>query len=33
MVTGSGFHTIQATAPTTDARTWKLELRRPTPID
>jgi uncharacterized protein YcfL len=33
MVTGQGFHIIQATAPTEDARTWQLELRRPTPID
>lgn len=33
MVTGQGFHTIQATAPTSSARSWQLELRRPTPID
>lgn len=32
MITGQGFHVIQAVAPTPDAKAWKLELRRPTPI-
>ena len=32
MVTGQGFQTIQATAPTTDAAVFQLLLRRPTPV-
>lgn len=32
MVTGKGFHSIQATAPTTDAKAFKLMLRKPTAI-
>lgn len=31
-VTGQGFHSIQATGPTTDAAVWKILLRKPTPI-
>jgi len=32
MVSGSGFHAIQAVAPTPEAKVWQLALRRPTPI-
>jgi uncharacterized protein YcfL len=32
VVTGKGFHAIQATAPTPAARQFQLMLRRPTPI-
>ena len=32
IVSGQGFHAIQAVAPTPEARVWKLALRRPTPI-
>jgi uncharacterized protein YcfL len=32
MVSGQGFHTIQATAPTPEAAVFQLLLRRPTPV-
>ena len=32
IVTGQGFTSVQAVAPTPEAKVWKLELRRPTPI-
>jgi uncharacterized protein YcfL len=32
IVTGQGFQSVQAVAPTPEAKVWKLELRRPTPI-
>jgi uncharacterized protein YcfL len=32
IVTGQGFHAIQATAPVPEAKIFSLELRRPTPI-
>lgn len=32
IVSGQGFHAIQAVAPTPEAKVWKLELRRPTSI-
>ena len=32
IVTGQGFHAIQAVAPAAEARVWQLELRRPTPV-
>lgn len=32
IVSGQGFHVIQAVAPTPDAKVWRLGLRRPTPI-
>jgi uncharacterized protein YcfL len=32
VVTGQGFESIQATAPTPDASTFRIVLRRPTPI-
>lgn len=32
MVSGQGFHTIQATAPVPEASGFQLHLRRPTPI-
>jgi uncharacterized protein YcfL len=32
IVSGRGFHAIQATAPSPEATVWKLALRRPTPV-
>ncbi|MSR63003.1 MAG: DUF1425 domain-containing protein [Planctomycetes bacterium] len=32
MVTGQGFQSIQATAPTPEAAVFQLQLRKPTPI-
>ena len=32
MVSGQGFHTIQATAPAPEATSFQLHLRRPTPV-
>jgi uncharacterized protein YcfL len=32
IVTGKGFHAIQATAPMPDASAFQLLLRRPTPV-
>jgi len=32
IVTGQGFQSIQATAPTMEAKIFQLELRKPTPI-